>query len=108
MMNLKMKCGGKVVASMMVVENRAIAFENTFFARVLMGPDYFGTAPLQDDQMVVPCWHGYKEKGDLQLQLGWSGVVGCQVMVIFPLGYALSKKVDGWLMANFGCMILVF
>lgn len=73
-----------------------------------MGPDYFGTAPLQDDQMVVLRWHGYKEKGGLQLQLGWSGVVGCQVMVIFPLGYALSKKVDGWLMANFGCMILVF
>jgi hypothetical protein len=48
-----------------------------------MGPDYFGTAPLQDDQIVVLRWHGYKEKGGLQLQLGWSGVVGCQVMVIF-------------------------
>jgi hypothetical protein len=66
-----------------------------------MGPYYFGTAPLQDDQMVMLRW-------GLQLQLGWSGVVGCQVMVIFPLGYALSKKVDGWFMANFGCMILVF
>jgi hypothetical protein len=63
--------------------------ETHFLLGVLMGPDYFGTAPLQDDQMVMLRW-------GLQLQLGWSGVVGCQVMVIFHWDMPCQRRLmDG-------------
>ena len=63
MSNFETKCGGQVFASIMVVENGAIASTIDFLLAAWMGPDYSGTAPLQNDLRVVPCWRRYKKKG---------------------------------------------
>ena len=83
----------------MVVENGAIASLNMFLLSVWMEPDYFGTAPLQDDRRQRVS----EKKVGWGVRTGW--LLSCGFFSVFPVGHGLLTMVDGQFLVHDSCFL---